>query len=261
MDNNTSKTKRKEHFINGIKVSDTVAEEILNKQEYFANDSKSLELYHNFVYSQKNEFKALMYYFNDMLSTLKEKGEISEFTEFRARIKAPQSALHNDPKKALDDVFAMEFIGATEKEVDYILKKISDKSIVTREKNHNKSNGYKAKHRVFNIKKEVAEEIAQKFNVNENNFPLFECQFKTIAVAIEANTGTAAHINYKGLDPKIIQKKYDRNEFILGYNIPQMWVSKDNKMVELSSDETLKKLYPFLDLTKKKDLGDDATIK
>ena len=252
-----SRTEKKEHFINGIKVSPSVAEEILNKQEYVVNDSEHFELYENFVYSQRDAFKALMYYFNDMLSNLKEKGEISEFTEFRARIKAPESALHNDPKKALDDIFAMEFIGATEKEVDFILKKVTEKSIVTREKNHDKPNGYKAKHRVFNIKPEVSQEISEKFNVDKNTFPLFECQFKTIAVAIEANTGTAAHINYKGIDPKAIQKKYDRNEFILGYNIPQMWVSRGNQMVKLSSDETLKKLYPFLDLTKKKELNDN----
>lgn len=257
MSNNTSKSKKKEHFINGFKVSDSVAKNILDKQEYYANDSEYLELYQNFVYSQRNEFKALMYYFNDMLSHLKEKGEISEFTEFRARIKAPKSALDNDPKKALDDVFAMEFIGATEKEVDYILKKVAEKSIVTREKNHDKPNGYKAKHRVFNIKPEVAQKISEKFNVDKNAFPLFECQFKTIAVAIEANTGTAAHINYKGIDPKVIQKKYERDEFKLGYNIPQMWVSKGKEMIKLSSDETLKKLYPFLDLTKKKELNDN----
>ena len=148
----------------------------------------------------------------------------------------------------------MEFIGATEKEVDFILSQISDKTIVTRKKNHDKSNGYKAKHRVFALNKETSKEIADKFNVDENLFPLFECQFKTIAVAIEANTGTAAHINYKGIDPKAIQKKFNNNEFIINYNIPQMWVSKDNQMVKLSSDETLKKLYPFLDITKKKEL-------
>ena len=97
-------------------------------------------------------------------------------------------------------------------------------------------------------------EIAEKFGIEDTTFfTIIECQFKTIAVAIEANTGTAAHIDYKNIDPKAIQRKYDKGEFKLGYDIPQMWVSKDNEMVKLSSDETLKKLYPFLNISKKKD--------
>ncbi len=253
MNNSNFEDKKREHFINNVKVSDDVAKSILNKQEYFVNDSNNLELYNDFVAQQKEPFKAIVYYFNDMLTKLKQEGKISDFVEFRARIKAPESALHNDSKKALDDVFAMEFIGATEKEVDFLLSEINKKTIVTRKKNHDKPNGYKAKHRVYSINEKTKDEIAEKFEIDKTYLPLFECQFKTIAVAIEANTGSAAHINYKGINPKTIQKKYNNNEFIIGYNIPQMWVSRGNQMIKLSSDETLKKLYPFLDITKKKE--------
>lgn len=250
---NSSSEKRK-NFINGIEVSNEVAKNILEKQTYYINDATYLELYNDYVAQQKEAFKAIMYYFNDILTELKETGEISDFTEFRARIKAPKSALYNDSKKALDDVFAMEFIGATEKEVDFLLSTISNIAITTRQKNHDKPNGYKAKHRVFSINEETRNEIAEKFNIQDTTlFPVIECQFKTIAVAIEANTGTAAHIDYKGIDPEEIQANYDKGEFIQGYDIPQMWVSKDNKMKKLSSDETLKKLYPFLNISKKKE--------
>lgn len=248
-----SNSEKRVIFVNGLQISGNEANMIRNKQEHIINDSKKLELYQDFVAVQKEAFKSIMYYFNDMLTELKEKGKISDFVEFRARIKSPESALTNDEKKALNDVFAMEFIGATEKEVDFLLSEINKRTITTKEKNHNKPNGYKAKHRVFAINNETSKEISEKFGVDENSFPLFECQFKTIAVAIEANTGTAKHINYKGLDPKTIQKKYDNGEFRIGYNIPQMWVSRNCQMEKLSSDETLKKLYPFLDLTKKKD--------
>ena len=249
-----SSSENRANFINGIEVSDEVAKNLLAKQQYMINDSAYLELYDDYVVHQKEPFKAIMYYFNDMLTEFKEEGKISDFTEFRARIKSPQSALFNDSKKALDDVFAMEFIGATEKEVDFILSAISKKTITTRKKDHNKPNGYKAKHRVFSINDETMKEIAEKFGIEDTTFfPIIECQFKTIAVAIEANTGTAAHIDYKNIDPKAIQRKYDKGEFKLGYDIPQMWVSKDNEMVKLSSDETLKKLYPFLNISKKKD--------
>lgn len=244
---------KRQAFVNGIQVSEDEANIIRNKQEHIINDSKKLELYQDFVSMQKDAFKSIMYYFNDMLTELKQKGKISDFVEFRARIKAPESALTNDEKKTLDDVFAMEFIGATEKEVDFLLSEVNKKTITTRKKNHDKPNGYKAKHRVFGLNSQTESEISEKFGVDSNSFPLFECQFKTIAVAIEANTGTAKHINYKNIDPKLIQKKYNNNEFRIGYNIPQMWVSKNSQMIKLSSDETLKKLYPFLDLTKKID--------
>lgn len=250
---NSSSEKRK-NFMNGIEVSDEVAKNLLAKQQYIINDAAYLELYNDYVAQQKEAFKAIMYYFNDMLSELKEEGKISDFTEFRARIKAPKSALFNDSTKLLDDVFAMEFIGATKKEVNFLLSTISNLAITTRKKDHNKTNGYKAKHRVFSINEETAKEIAEKFNIQDTTFfPVIECQFKTIAVAIEANTGTAAHINYKNIDPKVIQRKYDKGEFILGYDIPQMWVSKDGEMKKLSSDETLKKVYPFLNISKKKE--------
>lgn len=264
---NSSSEKRK-NFINGIEVSDDVAKNLLEKPLYRVNDADNLELYDDYVAHQKKPFKAIMYYFNDMLTELKETGKISDFTEFRARIKAPQSALYNDElnniklinkdekaeNKSLDDVFAMEFIGATEKEVNFLLSTISKLAITTRKKDHDKPNGYKAKHRVFSITEETAKKIAEKFGIEDMRFfPLIECQFKTISVAIEANTGTAAHIDYKNIDPKSIQRKYDKGEFRLGYDIPQMWVSKDGEMKKLSSDETLKKLYPFLNISKKKE--------
>lgn len=244
---------KREHFIEALIVPEEIAKEIRNST-YHVNDSKGLELYNDFVSQQKEPFKAIMHYFNDLLTELKQSGKISDFVEFRARIKAPISALHNDPRKALDDVFAMEFIGATQQEVNFLLSTISQKSITKRKKSHDKPNGYKAEHRLFCLNEETAEEVANKFNVDKDYFPAFECQFKTIEVAIKANTGTAAHINYKGLDPKVIQKKYDKNEFVLGYNIPQMWVSRDAHMVKLSSDETLRKLYPFLDMSKSKEI-------
>lgn len=263
-----SSSEKRDDLIQGLKVSDEVTRNMLIKSMYIINDSKKLEIYDDFVSYHKKAFKAIMYYFNDILTELKIQGKISDFTEFRARIKSPESALKNDELnniklinkddkskgKVLDDVFAMEFIGATEKEVNFLLSTIGKRAIITRETDHDKPNGYKAKHRVFSINEETRKEIAEKFGIEDTMyFPIIECQFKTIAVAIEANTGTAAHIDYKNIDPKVIQRKYDKGEFKLGYDIPQMWVSKDGEMIKLSSDETLKKLYPFLNVSKKKD--------
>lgn len=243
----------KKSFKDGIKLSPAEIEMFRKKEEYIVNNAEKYEIYQDYVAQQKEPFKAVMHYFNDMLNELKEKGKISDMFEFRARIKSPESAFANDSIKALNDIFGMEFLGATEKEVEFALKEFSKRAHNTRDpKKHNKSNGYVAEHRSFELNKDVAEEIAQKFNINPTYLPLFECQFKTISVAIEAHKGTAAHMDYKGDNPREIQKMYDDGRFIIGHNIPQMWVSKNNQMVKLSSDETLKKLYPFLDMTKKK---------
>lgn len=270
-----SEAKRK-HFINGIQVDEEVVQSILNKPTYFPNKTENLELYNDFVQLQKEPFKAIMYYFNDMITELKNKGKISSYMEFRVRIKSTASAfkndeqnnviLRNDPdeinnfklrngidkdaelkNKVLDDVFGMEFIGGNEDEVNFILSIISKKTVVARKRDHKKDNGYKAKHRVFALNDETAQEIAEKFNINPLYFPLFEAQFKTIEIESKA-----PHESYKkDYNPKDIQKKYDNDEFKIGYDIPQMWVSKDGQMKLLSPDEAAKKLYPFLDITKK----------
>ncbi len=256
---------KKEHFINGIKVNEETAQAILNKSTYFPSDAENFELYNDFLNQQKAAFKATMNYFNRLLNTLRKQGKISGFMEFRTRIKSPESALRNDEinniklrtndneikSKPVDDVFGMEFIGGTDKEVEFIVSIISKKTILARKNDKEKENGYKAKHRVFSLNKETMDEISKEFNIDPNNFPLFEAHFLTIAVALEANTGTAKHIDYKGLNPKEIQKKYNNNEFRVGYDVPQMWIGNGDKMVLLSSDETLQKMYPFLDLTQK----------
>lgn len=249
------KQDEKKAFKEGLKLSPTEREAFLKKEEEIINDSEKYELYMDYVSQQKESFKAIMHYFNDMLNEYKEKGKISDLFEFRARIKSPESAIANDEIKALNDVFGLEFLGATDDEVEFILREFSKKAHDTRQtpKNHNKSNGYKAMHRSFELNEETAKEISEKFGVKAKYFPLFECQFKTIAVALEASKGKAAHSDYKMENPKEIQKQYNSGKFIMGYNIPQMWVSKNNQMVKLSSEETLKKLYPFLDMTKKKE--------
>ena len=71
MDNTTSNQKR-ENFISGVKVPETVRPSILDKPLYTVNDSKNLELYNDFVTHQKEPFKAIMFYFNDMLTQLKQ---------------------------------------------------------------------------------------------------------------------------------------------------------------------------------------------
>ena len=249
-----AKSDERKSFKDGLKLSPAEEAIFHKKEEYIVNNSEKYEIYQDYVSQQKEAFKAVMHYFNDMLNDLKNKGKISDMFEFRARIKSPESSLANDEVKALNDIFGMEFLGATENEVDFVLKEFAKKAKTTRApKKHNKSNGYVAEHRSFSLNKEASQEVAKKFNIDPTYLPLFECQFKPIAVAIHAHRGTANHAEYKGTNPKEIQRMYNDGRFIIGYNIPQMWISRNNEMVKLSSDETLKKLYPFIDTTKKKE--------
>ena len=85
-------------------------------------------------------------------------------------------------------------------------------------------------------------------------FPIIECKFLTIDKAINANLGAANHGDYKGEDLAIVQKEYDREGGIPLSRIPTMYYStveldRNGVPVEpklLSSDETLKVLYPSL---------------
>ena len=210
------------------------------KKLYEVSESQKFDLYNNYVYSQREGFERIINIINDMVNELKENGEISDFFEIRARIKAPKSAIRNDDQKALDDVFGMEIISATEDELEKIIDEIFKFMTPIKEKNHNKPNGYKAFHKLLNFKFHDSEKFK---NIT---IPLIEIQFKTMEVAVKSSGGTADHTLYKGHNKEEIQAKYDNGEFNIYTNIPRMWVSRNGKLVMLSPEETLKKMYPFL---------------
>ena len=55
--------------------------------------------YYNFVSDQREGFVRIMLHINKLINQLKDNGNISEYVELRARIKAPMSAIRNDRKK------------------------------------------------------------------------------------------------------------------------------------------------------------------
>lgn len=99
--------------------------------------------------------------------------------------------------------------------------------------------------------------IETKFSTKDDpNIPMIEFQSKTIQVSVEANIGTARHDGiYKKNNSRKVQEEYDRsNGRIALSKIPTMY-SSDLKVDEtgrpvppklLSSDETLRSLYPDL---------------
>lgn len=223
----------------------------LEKEEQIVDTYKKMQLYGEYVSIQRSGFEKIMNLINDWINELKENGNISEYIEIRARIKAIESAIYNDEKKALDDVFGMEVIAATEDELQIIIDKILENFEVIRQKNHDKDNGYKAQHKLIMLKQDECIELG----ISEeemHNMPLLEIQFKTLEVAIRSSVGSADHSSYKGETKEGVQSKYDANGFKKSINVPTMWISKDGKMIEISLEETLKKMYPFLKLNNTK---------
>ncbi len=213
------------------------------------SETRKFDLYNSYVYSQRAGFEWLINFVNDLTNKLKEDGKISDLFEIRARIKAPKSAIHNDPNKALDDVFGMEIITATETELKVVMRAVARYMKKVRERNHNKDNGYKAWHRLLDFREEKLADL--KINSEYLQLPLVEIQFKTMEVAVKSSGGSADHTAYKGESREEIQKKYDNGEFSVFTNIPTMWVSRNGEINMLSPDETLKKMYPFLKLKDK----------
>lgn len=239
------------------KLSEEEKKNFLKKEAEILSNAEKFDLYEDYIAMQKKPFMDLMNYLNNYINELKARGKISDYVEFRARIKAPSNAIENDSKKALDDCFGMELICATEEEIHCLIDELYKLMDVTdKVKHHNKPNGYKAEHFYSSLKKEVLSSLYPNMTEQEKeglNFPLVEFQLKTIAVDIQANSGSAGHAKYKKADPFEVQNMYDRGDLIVGRNLPRMWCSVNGKMELLSDMQTARKIYPFLDISHTKE--------
>lgn len=232
-------------FKERIKVS--VKEKKLTKRE-------AKETYEKFIDIQQKQFIIFINYLNRYINELREQGIISPFLKFYARIKTTNSALENCERKALDDVFGIEFICSTEREIE-VLQQMLEKIIkVHKIKLHDKENGYKAVHHSCSIKDETIEQLEKGIWKREySGFPVVEMQYKTIQVYWEAVSGRASHEKYKDTKIPQLQELYDKGKLKEGEDIPHMWISnadKDN-VRSLSTKEILRKMYPSLQLEKK----------
>ena len=234
--------------MNSWTLSEENAQKIREKTQDRVMQMAKLKVYYEYVEGQAEGFKSIMGFVVARIQDLIDSGRISDFVEIRARIKAAESSLENDKTKALDDIFGMEIITATEEEYDTIIKNLAPYMSKTKCKKHNKDNGYVAKHKYWTFKKDKMGHLEESFDY-DSDIPMIEFQFKTSQVQISCNTGPANHEDYKGEKREDIQRKFDEGRFNK-YNTPIMWVSerKDQKlgMRLLSEEETLKKIYPFL---------------
>ena len=142
------------------------------------NEMQYLYAYSKYVMQQEEQFRKIMEFVNTLINNMKENADISEYVELRARIKAARSALANDAHKTLDDAFGMEIVTTTEEEIDIILEELERWMKSTKVRNHDKPNGYKAKHRVMDFDDDKLERIG--IQLQDAPFvPLIEYQLKT----------------------------------------------------------------------------------
>lgn len=209
------------------------------------------QTYEQFVTEQQSQFVLFVNYLNQYINELKAQGIISPFLKFYARIKATNSALKNYEKKALDDIFGIEFICATDEEIEILQKALEPILRIHKVKIHDKENGYKATHHSCSIKPETKELLKQRIERKKNDkFPAIEVQYKTIEVYYAAVFGSASHEKYKDTKLPQLQALYDSGNLVVGTDIPHMWISKadsDNAR-KLSTEEILRKMYPSLKL-------------
>lgn len=218
-----------------------------SNNEEIVNRVQKENIYLNFVHEQESGFFRFINYVYNVVNNLKQKAIISSFIEIRARIKDIDSAIKNNSNnKILDDVFGIEIICANESEIHKIKSELDRTLQSTKQKVHNKANGYKAWHESYSARKNENEDLKQ-WNLLENDVPIVECQFKTIEVELNPE---ASHHDYKKVNKEEVQKKLENQTLEIGKQIPRMWVSRENGFNELQYKEIIQKLYPFVDVTK-----------
>lgn len=116
------------------------------RNRYRLNDRNKERIYYKFVNEQTEQFELFINYINEILVILKDYRIVSRYTKMNARIKAAKSAINNDEKKSLDDVFGIEVVFATSGERDFVEELIKSTMTICRKKIHCKDNGYEAFH-------------------------------------------------------------------------------------------------------------------
>lgn len=129
------------------------------KEVYGKPESKfrqEMDVYRDLVETSLPGFFSFMEGLNKALNMLEDEFIMSNL-EFRARLKDTIGTLKTSDHKPLDDIFGFEIITPNEADKELIMlliNKMFDDKYCSRAKKHNKTNGYKAYHRVGSLKKE-----------------------------------------------------------------------------------------------------------
>ena len=157
----------------------------------FTTDMERIEVFRNFVDSQKSHFENYINFINNELCVLKSYRIVSDYTKLLARIKSLESSIRNDERKALNDIFGIEVDSATPGEFAFVVMLLKDTLEETREFVHNKDNGYVAHHysgypKAGNIVQRFEEMLSKTYEPEE----MMEEYMKKMPAATKENVDT-----------------------------------------------------------------------
>lgn len=167
----------------------------------------------------------------DSINTLYNIQRIAEISNITHKELARKSKKGND-YSVLSEIF--KTVEAEMEKTKEIVKKIHERE---KRKKDSRSMGYNAVHRYY-------------YDKNDEMSPIIEFQFWTAELDYECTHGKLSYTNYKDLSKEMIQQMYDQGMFRIGYNIPTVYEGRNGKIYKLSSEEALKKIYPFLNMNK-----------
>lgn len=206
-------------------------------------------LYTNFVENNFDRFSIKRRILMRLIENGVKDGKIDTQVKMASRIKSNKSVYNNKViNKNLDDIFATTILTKTKEELKYIYKQIeaNENISIVRKKRLNKANF-------------VAVHIYLLFDNDKN---IMECRFQTI----EDFENSYSHTLYKANgDEELseeqikaieenIQKLYNSGSAEIYTDIPLKWEAYYNEEIgrmyerQLTTNEILKQLYPFLEL-------------
>ena len=136
------------------------------------DDDDRVAIYEKYYENQIQQFESYLDFINKIMCVLKHYRIVTEKTNFSARVKSIDSALENDQKKALNDIFGIGINAGISGESELLYLLFSSSLTPTRNVVKNKENGYAAHHfsgfpKYSNLSERLKYILSTKFNAEE----------------------------------------------------------------------------------------------
>ena len=238
-----------------------------NTQEFIEGEKRLIqayEIYHKLVEGKIRDFNQVKEYLAKVLEKLLEEEKISSRVVLVSRVKSPESVVRNwRIRKELYDIFGITLLTTNLQEMDEIRARLraDNKFNISSKKKMNEKRGYEAIHFLFDVGKEDKKtKVECHMQTHEAYKNVYSHNFYKVRRKIDRDLTEEEE---KEIEEKV-QKMYEEGE-LSGIQlsrgrksrIPQMWVTgfnQEGKMEEQELDEEmiLKIMYPFLDVSKKR---------
>ena len=199
------------------------------------------EVYEKHINNQKRGYEITAKIIGHVIRRMQEACYISGDVQVTGRIKSFKSAYENTEKKKLDDCFGIRIV-ASEEDLIKIKQQLERILVVTQTKDHRKKKDtkYNGIHQMVHIQKRYAESSGICFE----QFPLVEIQYWSREIQRLCLNGDLSYANYKSEDYKEFVERLKKKENNTLGELPTYYEIIGNRMHELSTKDTLLKLYP-----------------